>query len=198
MLSRIPRRNNKSGTKSAAAVTGSGILAINVEEWTGRGIVINIMEVSLTGDILEKIRNLDLAFYPTIYDIGWYLARYKPWHSAFAAMDDEKMIGYFVVVPVRKELYDAILNGVLVDDLGINPDMYLKESEYYYAVSVVIQEAYRGRKIGRQLFDAYFSRYPDKKTCLLAVSRSGYRLAEHYFSLVKRISENVAVFVSQA
>ena len=160
--------------------------------------MLTIKEVSLTREILEKIRKIDLEFYPNIGLIDWYLSRYKPWHSAFAAMDDEKMIGYFVAVPVRKELYDAILNGVLVDDLGVNPDMFVKESEYYYAVSIVIQKEYRGRNISRQMFDAYFSKYPDKKTCLLAVSKNGYRLAEHYFSLVKDLSENFGVFISRA
>lgn len=158
--------------------------------------MLTVKEVSLTRETLEEIRKIDLEFYPNIGPIDWYLSRYKPWHSAFVAMDDEKIIGYFVAMPVRKELYDTILNGVLVDDLGINPDMYLKESEYYYAVSIVIQEAYRGRNISKQLFDMYFSKYPDKKTCALAVSRDGYRLAGHYFSLVKNISENVAVFVT--
>ena len=76
--------------------------------------------------------------------------------------------------------------------------MYLKESQYYYAVSIVIREAYRGRNISRLLFDMYFSKYPDKKTCLLAVSKGGCRLAEHYFSLVKKLSENVAVFANLA
>ena len=160
--------------------------------------MLTIKEVSLTREILEEIRKIDLEFYPNIGLIDWYLSRYKPWHSAFAAMDDEKMIGYFVAVPVRKELYDAIVSGVLVDDLGINPDMFPKESEYYYAVSIVIQKEYRGRNISRQMLDAYFSKYPDKKTCLLAVSKNGYRLAEHYFSLVKDISENVGVFISRA
>ena len=160
--------------------------------------MITVDEVSLTKEILEEIRKIDLEFYPNIGPIDWYLSRYKPWHSAFAAMDDGKMIGYFVAVPVRKELYDAILNGVMVDDLGINPDMYLQESEYYYAVSIVVQEAYRGRNISRQLLDAYFSKYPDKKTCLLAVSKGGHHLAEHYFSLVKDLSENVAVFASRS
>ena len=160
--------------------------------------MLTVKEVSLTRDVLEEIRKIDLEFYPNIGPIDWYLSRYKPWHSAFAAMDDGKMIGYFVAVPVRKELYDAVLNGVLVDDLGVNPDMYLKESDYYYAVSIVIQEAYRGRNISRQMFDAYFSRHPDKKTCLLAVSKGGHRLAGHYFSLVKDISENVGVFVCRA
>ena len=160
--------------------------------------MLTIKEVSLTREILEEIRKIDLEFYPNIGLIDWYLSRYKPWHSAFAAMDDEKMIGYFVAVPVRKELYDAILNGVLVDDLGVNPKMVLKESEYYYAVSIVIRKEYRGRNISRQMLDAYFSKYPDKKTCLLAVSKNGYRLAEHYFSLVKDLSENVGVFISRA
>ena len=160
--------------------------------------MLTVKEVSLTRETLEEIRKIDLEFYPNIGLIDWYLSRYKPWHSAFVVMDDEEMIGYFVAVPVRKELYDAILNGVLVDDLGINPNMYLKESEYYYAVSIVIQKEYRGRNISRQMFDAYFSKYPDKKTCLLAVSKNGYRLAEHYFSLVKDISENIGVFASRA
>ena len=158
--------------------------------------MMTVREVSLTKEILEEIRKIDLELYPNIGPIDWYLSRYKPWHSAFAAMDDGKMVGYFVAVPVRKELYDAILNGVLVDDLGVSPDMYLKESEYYYAVSVVIQEAYRGRNISRQMLDAYFSRHPDIKTCLLAVSSAGYRLAGHYFCLVKDISGNNGVFVS--
>ena len=163
-----------------------------------RSSMLTVREVSLTRDILEEIRKIDLAFYPNIGQIDWYLSRYKPWHSAFVAMDDGKLIGYFVAVPVRKELYDAVLNGVLVDDMGINPDMYLKESEYYYAVSIVIQEAYRNRNISRQLLDMYFGKHPDKKTCLLAISKGGYHLAEHYFTLVKAISENVGVFVSQA
>ena len=160
--------------------------------------MLTVLEVSLTREVLEEIRKIDLEFYPNIGSIDWYLSRYKPWHSAFAAMDGEKMIGYFVAVPVRKELYDAILNGVLVDDLGVNPNMFLKESEYCYAVSIVIRKAYRGRNIGRQMLDMYFSKVPDKKTCLLAVIKDCYRLAEHYFSLVKDLSEGVGVFASRA
>ena len=159
--------------------------------------MLTVREVSLTRETLEEIRKIDLEFYPNIGPIDWYLSRYKPWHSVFAAMDDEKMAGYFVAVPVRKELYDAVLSGVLVDDLGVNPEMYLEESEYFYAVSVVVQKAYRGRNLSRQLLDAYFSKYPDKKTCLLAVSRNGYRLAGHYFSLVKDLPGNIGVFVSR-
>ena len=98
-------------------------------------------------------------------------------------------------MPVRKELYDAIVNGVLVDDLGINPEMYLKESAYYYAGSMVIRKEYRGRHISRRLFDRFFSKNADKKICALTVSKAGYHLASHYFTLAKQISENVGVFV---
>ena len=160
--------------------------------------MLTVKEVSLTRETLEEIREIDLEFYPNIGSIDWYLSRYKPWHFAFAAMDGGRMIGYFVAVPVRKELYDAILNGVLLDDLGVNPNMFVKESEYHYAVSIVIRKAYRGRDLSRQMLDMYFSKYSDKKTCVLAVSQNGYRLAGHYFSLVSDLSENVGVFASRA
>ena len=159
--------------------------------------MIIIKEVCLTKEILEEIRALDVCFYPNIGPIDWYLARYKPWHRFLVAMDKESIIGYLASVPVRKELYDAVLNGVLVDDLGINPDMYLKDSPYYYAGSILIKENYRGLNISRRLLDAYIEKYRDRKTCLIAVSKSGYRLAEHYFSLVKNLSENVSVFASK-
>ena len=160
--------------------------------------MIAIKEVSLTEEVLEEIREIDLTFYPNIGPIEWYLVRYKPWHSAFVAMDGEKIVGYLAALPARKELYDAILNGVLIDDLGINPDMFLKESAYYYAGSVVIRQEYRGQNISRQLLDAFINKYGSKKICLIAVSKSGLRLAEHYFTLVKFISGGIGIFISKA
>ena len=159
--------------------------------------VITMKEVSLTKEVLEEIRRIDLEFYPHIGPIDWYLARYKPWHSAFVAMDDERIVGYFVAVPIQKGLYDAVLNGVLVDDLGVNPAMFLKESEYYYAVSIVIEKAYRGQKISRRLLDMFIDRHRDKKTCLIAISPEGCRLAEQYFKYKENLSDTVRVFVSE-
>ena len=66
------------------------------------GIVIR--EVSMTREVLESIREIDLQCYPNIGPIDWYLARYKPWHTAFAAMDGERIVGYIASLPVRKEL----------------------------------------------------------------------------------------------
>ena len=157
-----------------------------------------IKEVSLTKEVLEEIRKIDLQFYPNIGPIDWYLARYKPWHSAFVAMDEGKIVGYIASLPARKELYDAILNGVLIDDLGINPEMFLKESEYYYVGSILVKTEYRGRSISKQLLNAFIRKYGDRKICLIAVSKEGYRLAEHYFSLAKEISDGIGIFVSRA
>ena len=157
-----------------------------------------IKEVSLTKDVLEEIRQIDLQVYPSIGSIDWYLARYKPWHTALAAMDNGEIVGYIASLPARKELYDAILNGVLIDDLGINPDMFLKDSEYCYAGSVVLKTAYRGGNISRRLLDAFMERHRDKKVCLIAVSKEGRRLAEHYFSLAKELPGGIGIFVSRA
>ena len=90
-----------------------------MKEWIS---MIVIKEVSMTKEVLNEIRAIDLEFYPNIGPLAWYLARYKPWHHIFVATDEDRIVGYFAALPVRKELYDAVLNGVLVDDLGINPD----------------------------------------------------------------------------
>ena len=158
--------------------------------------MITIHEVNLTREILEEIREMDLEFCRGIGPIDWYLDRYKPWHTALVAREEEKIIGYLAYLPIRKELYEAVVNGVLVDDLGISPDMFLKESPYYYAGSILIREEYRGRNLSRQLLDAYAERYPEKKTCLIAISGGGYRLARHYFTLVKETAGSIGIFVS--
>ena len=159
--------------------------------------MIEIKEVSMTKEVLEIIREIDLQFYPNIGPIDWYLARYKPWHTSFVAMDDGEIVGYLTSLPARKELYDAILNGVLIDDTGINPDMFLKESEYCYVESMVLKVEHRGRNISKQLFDAFIGRYGDKKTFAIAINKEGYHLAEQYFSLVKELSGGIGIFSSR-
>ena len=158
--------------------------------------MIEIKEVSMTREALESIRDIDLQFYPNVDPIDWYLARHKPWHTSFVATDNGEIIGYLAFLPARRELYDAILNGVLIDDSGINPDMFLKESEYFYVESLVLKAQYRKMNISRRLFNAFFDRYGDKKAITIALSQEGYRLAEHYFSLAKALSCGIGIFVS--
>ena len=158
--------------------------------------MITIKRVKLTKDVLKEIRRIDTEFYPNI-SFDWYLSRYKPYHSAFVAESDGKIVGYVGAFPVRKELYDAVLNGVLVDDLCINPAMYLEESAYYYAGSFAIQKAYQKQGIGIQLVGALLEAYQDKKICVLTVTKEGYTLAERFFLHAQHVSENVDVFVSK-
>ena len=157
---------------------------------------IAIKEVSMTKEVLERIREIDLEVYPNIGPIDWYLARYKPRNTAFAAMVGGEIVGYIASLPARKELYDAITSGVLIDDLGINPDMFVKDSAYCYIGSAVLEPAYRGRNIGRRLLDAFVETHGDKRVCLIAVSKAGRHLAEHYFTLAKELPGGMGVFVS--
>lgn len=159
--------------------------------------MIAIKEVSLTKDILEEIRKIDLEVYKNISGIDWYLNRYKPRHSAFVAMDKNRIIGYVTVVPVQRVLYEAILNGVLVDDLGINPNMFVRDSEYMYASSIVIAKEYRKQSISGQLVEMLTDRFKGKKICLMSVTEEGRRLAGHYFRHWMRLTDDVDVFVSE-
>ena len=159
--------------------------------------MITTKEVSLTRDILEEIRRIDLEVYKNISGIDWYLSRYKPWHSAFVAMDDSRIIGYVTAVPVRKVLYEAVLNGVLVDDLGINPNMFIQESEYMYASSIVIAKEYRKQSISGRLVEMLADRFRGKKICLMSVTEEGRRLAGHYFRHWMRLTDDVDVFISK-
>ena len=159
--------------------------------------MITTKEVSLTRDVLEEIRKIDLQVYGNISGIDWYLSRYRPWHSAFVAMDGGRIIGYVTAVPVRKDLYDAILNGVLVDDLGINPDMFVRDSEYMYASSIVIEKAYRKQNTGRLLAELMTARFRGKKLCLMTVTREGRKLAGYCFRHWKKLTDDVDVFVSE-
>lgn len=61
--------------------------------------MLTVREVSLTREVLEEIRRIDLEFYPNIGLIDWYLSRYKLWHSAFADMGVKAIsenVGVFV------------------------------------------------------------------------------------------------------
>lgn len=159
--------------------------------------MITTKEVSLTRDILEEIRRIDLEVYKNISGIEWYLSRYRPWHSAFAAMDKDRIIGYVTAVPIQRVLYEAILNGVLVDDLDINPNMFVQESEYMYARSIVIAKEYRKQSISGRLVEMLTDRFKGKKICLMSVTEEGRRLAGHCFRHWMRLTDGVDVFVSE-
>ena len=112
-----------------------------------------VEKISLTKDNLLKIKSIDETFYKSNLDIDWYLERYTNKHNGYILYDNDKAVGYNVSVPIKKELYDALINGVLLNDININPNMFIEDSYYNYIVSIVILEEYRHQGMGNLLLE---------------------------------------------
>jgi len=154
-----------------------------------------IEKVYLTKDNLLKIEKIDNSFYTNaITGIEWYLERYNKKHYAYCLFDNNNMVGYIVSVPIRKALYDAIISGVLLNDLHINPEMFVNESNYNYIVSCVIKEEYRNKKYGKLLMETLLHDLKDCHACCLTISKEGYQLANKYLKLKNKLNDNVSVF----
>lgn len=148
----------------------------------------------LTKENLLKIKEIDDEFYKNSIDIEWYLERYNSNHYSYCLIDNDKVVGYIVSVPVKKELYDAITNGVILNDFDINPKMFLNKSEYNYIISCVIKENYRGKGYGRLLMEKLLENL-NGYICCLTISQAGYKLANKHMILKENLNDKVAVFV---
>lgn len=152
---------------------------------------LDIIKVNLTKDNLEKIYEIDQCFYNL--DISWYLDRYSENNCAYVLVDNKKYVGYILSVPIKEILYNALCNGVLIDDVNINPKMYIKESKYYYIVSCVILPKYRNKGYGSKLMECVIKDTLGK--CVsLALTIDGYRLLNRYLPNKKNIYKNIFVF----
>lgn len=157
-----------------------------------------IEKVFLTKTNLIEIEKIDDQFYvDAITGIEWYLERYNENHYAYCLFDDDNIVGYIVSVPIKKELYDAITNGVLLNDLHINPKMFVNESEYNYIVSCVIKKEYRNKKYGELLINKIIDDLKNSYACCLTISKGGYVLASKYMKLKMNLNDKVSVFVNK-
>lgn len=87
-----------------------------------------IIEDKLTKDNLLKIKKIDDKFYNSpITNIDWYLERYTKNHKGIFLLDNEKVVGYLISVPIKQALYEALINGVFINDLYINPQMFIEK-----------------------------------------------------------------------
>ena len=155
---------------------------------------LDIKEVTLTKDILLKIKEVDDTFYKSDkLNIDWYLERYEGKSGGVLLLDENKCAGYIVSVPIRKELYDAITFGVIVNDVLVSPKMFTDGSLYCYVVSCVILKDYRGRGYGSKMLEMILR--DKKRYCALSVSDGGYHLANKYMDFKMNVYENVNVFV---
>ena len=155
---------------------------------------LEIKEVKLTKDNLLKIKVVDDTFYKSDkLNLDWYLERYEGKSKAVLLLDEDKCAGYIVSVPIRKELYDTITCGVIVNDVQVSPKMFTDESLYYYVVSCVILDDYRERGYGSKMLEMVLR--DKKRYCALTVSDEGYHLAKKYMDFKMNVYENVNVFV---
>ena len=156
-----------------------------------------IEEVNLTKENLIKIENIDNTFYKNdITGIDWYLQRYNKDHKAILLFDNDKCVGYCVFVPIKKELYEALVNGVLINDVNINPKMYINKSKYNYVVSSVILKEYRGKGYATLMIEKLLENITGKFVAL-TISSDGYKLASKFMNFKLKISDEVNVFVKE-
>ncbi|GEM_PF-2473807 len=153
----------------------------------------HIEEVKLTKENLIKIKEIDNTFYTKeSINLDWYLERYNKNHSAILLLDGDKVVGYIISVPIKKELYDTIINGVIINDLQINPQMFINKSEYYYIVSCVILEKYRSKGYASKMLEKILNK--EKKYCTLTITTSGYHLVERYMNFKVNVYKDINVF----
>src|SRR5574344_1061289 len=114
-----------------------------------------IKKIYLTKENLLKIQDLDDLYYVnTITGINWYLERYNENNFAYVIVDEhEKYCGYIMAAPITKEFYNAITSGVIINDVYVNPKMFINKSNYYYIYSIVILEEYRKKGFGIKLLN---------------------------------------------
>ncbi len=153
-----------------------------------------IKKVKLTKDNLCKIKEVDDTFYKSDnLNLDWYLERYEDKDGTVLLLDEDKCVGYIVSVPIRKELYDAITNGVIVNDVQVSPKMFINNSLYYYVVSCVVLNDYKSHGYGSKMLEMILCE--KKRYCALTVSDGGYHLAKKYMDFKMNVYENINVFI---
>ena len=154
-----------------------------------------VEKVNLTKENLLKIQKIDDEFYTSeIFGIDWYTERYKEFHNGYLLINEkEEAVGYIIVIPVKKELYDAITSGILVNDIHINPNMFIKKSEYHYLSSFVLQKEYRHQNYGLLLIKE-LAKDVKGNICCLAISEAGKNKASQYMDLKEKINDKVSVY----
>ncbi len=157
---------------------------------------VRIIEVKLNKENLEKIYNIDKTFYKDeILTMSWYLKRYNENHNAILILDDKNnCVGYLVSVPIKKELYETIKKGIIINDLYINPNMYINDSKYYYISSFVIINEYRYKGHGQKMLEYLFKNCKGKY-CALTITNDGFRIAKKNMKLFCTINEKTNVFI---
>lgn len=159
----------------------------------GIDMAMHIEVKKATEDLLQEIMAVDSY----VYHIGlnWYVRRYVG--KEFALLyDEDGVAGYAVAVPIAKPMYDALVSGVVVNDIDLNEEMFLSQSDYYYLASAVVIPMYRKKGWGNQLVDTALNHI--KGQCVaLVVSEAGEKLAKRHLTKVKDLPLGRAIYAGE-
>ena len=155
-----------------------------------------IKKVKLSKENLKIIKDIDEIFYKDDrLTLKWYLERYNENHDGILLINEENInVGYLVCVPIKEELYNQFVSGMLSDDIEVDPKMFIKESKYNYIVSTVIFEKYRRKGYGTKMLEELMKYSDGKNYCAISVSPEGYKLLRKKLDVIKKVTDKVCVF----
>ena len=143
---------------------------------------------------LQEVKKLDDTFYGCSLDLEWYIDRYLNKNSCILLYDNDKLIGYFMAVPVKRKLYKAICRGITAGDIDLNHDLFVKKSRYYYLASVIIDSEYRGQGLGTFLAEKFFTDFKPRHWCAITVSKGGSALLKERTNKFKQVNDKIIYY----
>jgi len=155
--------------------------------------MIKIKKEKLNKKNLYKLKEINDFFYEDNLSLEWYYQRCNNKHDIYFLYNENLCIGYISCVAIKKELYDTLKNGVILDDININPKMFVKKSEFYYISSIVLSEEYRNIGLGSILMESLLNTNKGNFIAL-TISKKGYHLCKKYMKLIRKLNKNVKVF----
>lgn len=155
-----------------------------------------IKKVKLSKENLKIIKSIDEIFYKDDrLTLQWYIERYNENHDGILLINEENInVGYLVCVPIKEELYNQFVTGMLSDDVEVDPQMFIKESKYNYIVSTVIFENYRRKGYGTKMLEELMKDSDGKNYCAISVSSEGYKLLKKKLDVTKKVNDTVYAF----
>jgi len=147
----------------------------------------------MTDNIIKKIMEIDLLVYGEEYTYEWYKKTYKDSDQILCLYDEDKLIGYVMVIPITKDYYDEFKEGKYSTDIDLDRNRFSDTYEYSYISSINILEEYRGFGYGGKLLNEAFNNYKGN-IIAIAVTKEGHTLANKYMKFIKKVNEEVNVF----
>lgn len=168
------------------------------------------MDISILNKLdfshFEEMMQLENQFYddeyitPAMEAYLWY--KEYP-HTTIAAAENNKIIGFVNLFPVKKDIFEGIKAGTFNDQaLSTNDIESLNSEELYMFLScIVVKNKYRKYGITKKLLQKAIIQYNEvEKHCkwivIDTVTEDGARFSEKYgFSFVRESNHNSKIYI---